>query len=267
MVAPAHQLFDSFCRDPDLFGVMVFVRQHLLFRQHDGNRRNAFAPVVADRRGNAGDGVIGFGDLYRQPVMESGACRLRQGLRVDFRAASGRGAGAALEQFDTLRLRQMTDEQAAGGRPVQGNTGADARRDLKMAWTIGHGQNKHMVAIAAAKLHGLARMAAQIVHFVGGDTHEIQRAGIGKAIMVKPRAEPDIAIGIACQHVLFDEIVNDHIDGGKWRLDRLGNRVSAGWRSGFVKVINNLKRTVDAADARALGRLRVRIFLRGRHGG
>lgn len=267
MVAPAHQLFDPFCRDPDLFGVMVFVRQHLLFRQHDGNRRNAFAPVVADRRGDAGDGVIGFGDLYRQSVMESGTCRLRQGLRVDFRAAGGRGAGAALEQFDTLRLRQMTDEQAAGCRPVQGNTGADTRCDLKMARTIGHGKHQHMVAIAAAKLHGFTRMAAQIVHFVGGDTHEIQRAGIGEAIVIKPRTEPDIAIGTTCQHVLFDEIVDDHIDGGKWRLDRLGNRVSAGWRSGFVKVINNLQRTVDAADARALGRLRVRVFLRGRGGG
>ena len=105
-----------------------------------------------------------------------------------------------------------------------------------------------------------AGVAAQIVHFVGGDTHEIQRAGISKAIMVKPRAEPDVAIGIARQHVLFDEIVNDHIDGGKRRLDRLGNGVSTGWRSGFVKVINNLKRAVDTADARALGRLRVRVF-------
>lgn len=97
-----------------------------------------------------------------------------------------------------------------------------------MAGTIGHGQHQHMVAIATAKLDGLARMAAEIMHFVGRDTHEIQRAGIGKAVVIKPRAEPDVAIGIARQHVLFDKIVNDHIDGGKRRLDCLGNSVSAG---------------------------------------
>ena len=98
MVAPAHQLFDPFRRDPDLLGVVVLVRQHLLLGQHDGNRRNAFAPVVANRRSDACHGVIGLGDLDRQPVMEGRRRRLGQRFRVDFGASGRRGTGAATEK-------------------------------------------------------------------------------------------------------------------------------------------------------------------------
>jgi len=199
--------------------------------------------------------------------MEGRRRRLGQRFRVDFGASGRRGTGTATEKFETFGFRQMPDEQTSGRRPVQGNAGADTGRDLKMARSVRHGQYQHMVAIAAAKLHRLARMAAEIVHFVGGDTHEIERAGIGKTVVVKPRAEPDVAVGIARQHVLFDEIIDDHIDGGQRGLDRLGNGVSAGGGSGFVEVINNLKGAVDAADARALGRLRVRVFRRIGKGG
>jgi len=98
---------------------------------------------------------------------------------------------------------------------------------------------------------------------LGGNTHEIQRAGIGETIVVQPGTEPDRAVRIARQHVLFDQIVDDHIDGRKRSLDGLRDRVDAGWRAGFVKIINDLQSTVDTAHARTARSLAaVRLFHR-----
>ncbi len=119
-----------------------------------------------------------------------------------------------------------------------------------MAWPIRHRQHQHVVAVAAADLHRLARLPAKIVHFAGGDTHEIQRPGIGETVVIEARAEPDGTIGIAAEHVLFDQIVDDHVDGRKRRLDRLGNRIGASRRTGFIEIIDYLQRAVDAAYAR-----------------
>ncbi|EEF23972.1 conserved hypothetical protein [Ricinus communis] len=120
-----------------------------------------------------------------------------------------------------------------------------------MAWSVRHRQHQHIVAVAAADLYGLARLPAKVMHFAGGDTHEIQRPGIGETVMIKTRAEPDGTVGIAAEHVLFDQIIDDDIDGRKRRLDRLGNRIGSSRCAGFVEIIDHLQRAVDAAYARA----------------
>lgn len=120
-----------------------------------------------------------------------------------------------------------------------------------MARAVSHGQYQHIVAVATADLHGFAGLAAEIVHLMGGDAHEIQRPRIGEAVMVEPGAEPDRAVRLARQHVLLDEIVDDDVNGRQRRLHRLGDRIDAGGRSGLVKMVDHLKRPVDAADARA----------------
>ena len=52
---------------------------------------------------------------------------------------------------------------------------------------------------------------------------------------------------------IFDQIIDDHIDGGKRSLDGLGNGVGPGGRSRFVEIIDDLQGAVDAAHPRAAG--------------
>ncbi len=251
MVAPSHQSLDPLRRSSHLFGVMAFVGQNLLFRQHDRNGGNALAFPVADRRSNAGNRVVRLGDLDRQPLPESLACRIRKRARIDLSAPGRRGAGAALEQFYPLGLRQVADKKPAGRRPIQWHARADTRGNLKMAWAVRHRKHEHVVAIATADLHGFAGLPAKIMHLVSGNAHEVQRPGIGEAIVIEARTKPDRPVRVASQHVLFDQIVDDNVDGGKRSPDCLGNRVSTRRRTGFVKIINNLQRTVNTAHARA----------------
>ncbi len=124
-----------------------------------------------------------------------------------------------------------------------------------MARAIRHGQHQHMVAVAPAELHRLADLPAQVMHLLGRDAHEIQRPGIGEAIVIKPRAEPDRVVYVAGQHLLFDQVLDDDIDGGKRRADRLGDGVGTGRRACLIKMVDDLQRPVDTADAAAAARL------------
>ena len=84
MVSPAHQLLDPLSRGANLLRVMVLVGKDLLLRQHDRNGCDALTIPVADRRGNAGHGIIGFRDLDRKALPECLAGRVgkRKGVHV-----------------------------------------------------------------------------------------------------------------------------------------------------------------------------------------
>lgn len=229
----------------------IAVRKRLLLWQHDRNGGDANAIPITNRRGNAGHRIIGLTGLNRQALLKGAYCRIRKGSRIHLRTPGWRRAGAMGKQFYAFFLRQMANEKSARGRPVQRHAGANPRGDLKMAWPLGHGQHQHMVIVTPAHLHGFTRFAAQIMHFLRGNADEVQRTGIGKAIMVKPRAKPDGTIRTSRQHVLVHQIINDGVNGGQRCTNRLGNGVRANGRARFIQMIQHLQGAIHAADARA----------------
>ncbi len=95
MIAPAHQLFDLRRRSAHLTGVAAFVGKHFLFRKHDGDCRNALSIAVADRGSNAGNGIVGFRNLDREPLIEGFRRSLRETRGVDFGPRSEKSGRSA----------------------------------------------------------------------------------------------------------------------------------------------------------------------------
>jgi hypothetical protein len=149
----------------------------------------------------------------------------------------------------------MPSEKATRRSPIQGDARTDARRYLKMARSVRHCENKHMVSVTTAKLNGLTGFSAKIMHFVRRDADEIKGTGVGKAVMVEPRAEPERTVRLAHKHVLLNEIINDHVDCGKWGFQGLGDRVAASRPASFVKVVDDLKRAINPAHSRSARRV------------
>lgn len=127
MIAPTHQLFDLRCRSAHLTGVAAFVGKHFLFREHDGDCRNALSIAVADRGSNTGNRIIGFRNLDRESLIEGFRRSLRKTCGIDFSPTGWRSPGAALEKLDPFICSQMADQQTSGCGPVQGHSCADTR--------------------------------------------------------------------------------------------------------------------------------------------
>jgi hypothetical protein len=241
MAAPAHQLFDPFRRSADMRTCSGSRRKRpsapaarWKWWQRTGRRDRRSARRCRQRHSRT-----------RRPGSKAGTPRMpcRPPLGQVLGSISARPVGEERAQ----RLKSSMRSAPADARPAVGRTpSSSAAPGCRRATRPGNGWGRRpspapaYVAVAAADLNGFAGLAAKIVHLVGGDAHEIERAGIGEAVVIEPRAEPDRAVGIAGQHVLFHEIVDDHIDGRKrrrppWRSRRRRRR------TGFVEIIDHLQ--------------------------
>ena len=130
-----------------------------------------------------------------------------------------------------------------------------------MSRPVRHGHHDHMVAVAPADLDGFLHLPAQVLHLVRRDVEEVEGLGIGEAVMIKPRPEPDRPVVATLQKPLLDQILDDHIDGRKRRSDSLGDGIGADRLHFRLQEIQDLQGTIDAADARATAALLGRSLL------
>src|SRR6185312_14759922 len=143
----AEGALDGGRRSANGIAVALEVGLRLLLGEDDRNGHGALARLVADRRGDAGDGKVRGAHLHREPLAEIGAGLLGEQLRIGFGKACGRRPGDGAEHVEPLAIGQMADKQPAGGGPVERHACADVRRDAEMPLTVAHRGDHHQLFV------------------------------------------------------------------------------------------------------------------------
>src|SRR5690606_13744068 len=116
----------------NFFDILFTHRYEPLLWKYNRDSGDAGSRCVANGRSYTGDSKFRFAELDRN-TREKGFSRLgRQGLGVGNGPTAGGILCAGGKYFEPLRRRQVTDQQPAGRRPVQGHARPDARADAKM---------------------------------------------------------------------------------------------------------------------------------------
>ena len=132
-----------------------------------------------------------------------------------------------------------------------------------MAVALLHHLDDHLVVVAAADLHGLARRLGELLHRPLEDRGDVEVADVAEAVEVELRAEEDGAARlVAHQRLLLDQGLDDLVDRRARRADRPGDVVGRRRRAARGEEIQDLEHAVDAADAAAarLGLHALRLY-------